>query len=414
VCFGQTETEIDTTKAIAKRKISFFSTKDQEPVRGKLYLLALPVVASNPTSGVLGGVAATGAIYLGDPKTTALSSASTGLTYSTNKQLVFTLKSSLYLKDNKIILYGDYRYLNTSQPTYGLGSGPQENKGIYNGLVVDGILVSNSIRKEQMLFYEWARFYQSAFFRIKPKFYAGAGFHLDHYWNINDQELKLDTSNGKTPTITSHYGYSIFNEFDPRKYTQSGWSVNLLLDQRDNQLRPTEGIYAYASFRHLSPTWGSTHRASQLWLEFRDYFGMSKVNPAHLIGVWFYGSYTTSGRTPYLNLPAVGLDQFSRSGRAYTQGRFRGEHFAYTEVEYRFPIQIIKKQPELLGGVVFANFSTAAASMNDIRLFQYIDPAVGAGLRIMINKRTKSNITIDYAIGVYGEDGFYLNINESF
>ncbi len=66
-----------------------------------------------------------------------------------------------------------------------------------------------------------------------------------------------------------------------------------------------------------------------------------------MIGFWTYGWFVTSGDVPYMDLPAVGWDQFGRSGRAYTQGRFRGEDMWYGEAEYRFPLQ---KTKETLGG----------------------------------------------------------------
>jgi len=117
-----------------------------------------------------------------------------------------------------------------------------------------------------------------------------------------------------------------------------------------------------------------------------------------------------------MDLPAVGWDQFGRSGRAYTQGRFRGIDVVYGEVEYRFPLQ---KKKETFGGVIFANGTTASnrndfAEVDDIKLFEYIDYAYGAGLRIMIDKKSRANLSIDYAIGKYGSQGFYLGINEVF
>ncbi|MCK5135359.1 MAG: hypothetical protein KAR19_06180 [Bacteroidales bacterium] len=83
----------------------------------------------------------------------------------------------------------------------------------------------------------------------------------------------------------------------------------------------------------------------------------------------------------------------------------------YGEIEYRFPLQ---KNKELLGGVVFVNVTTASNRMGDINLFQYLDYAYGLGLRVMINKKSRTNLSLDFARGKYGAGGFYLGLNEVF
>jgi hypothetical protein len=65
----------------------------------------------------------------------------------------------------------------------------------------------------------------------------------------------------------------------------------------------------------------------------------------------------TSGRLPYLALPAIGWDAANRTGRGYLQGRFRGNAEAYLEVEWRFRIT----SDGLFGGVLFANVQSFSA-----------------------------------------------------
>ena len=112
-----------------------------------------------------------------------------------------------------------------------------------------------------------------------------------------------------------------------------------------------------------------------------------------------------------MDLPAVGWDQFGRSARAYTQGRFRGQDLIYTELEYRFPLQ---KKKEMFGGVVFINGTTATNRDANINLYEYFDIAYGLGLRVMVIKKSRANLTIDYAWGKYGAQGFYFGLNEAF
>ena len=95
--------------------------------------------------------------------------------------------------------------------------------------------------------------------------------------------------------------------------------------RRDNQINPYKGIYANLNYR-INPTFlGSSQNSSTLWLEFRTYMGLSKNKPRHLIAFWAYGDFLITGKLPYLTLPYLGEDQRARSGRGYTNGRFRGE-----------------------------------------------------------------------------------------
>jgi hypothetical protein len=100
---------------------------------------------------------------------------------------------------------------------------------------------------------------------------------------------------------------------------------------------------------------------------------------------------------------------FNRSGRAYTIGRFRGPSFFYLESEYRFPITDNK----FLSGVVFTNIQTVSDGLNR-NLFGAYEPGAGAGLRVLFNKKTRTNLCIDYAVGKYGAKGLFFGLNEVF
>jgi hypothetical protein len=88
---------------------------------------------------------------------------------------------------------------------------------------------------------------------------------------------------------------------------------------------------------------------------------------------------------------------------------FRGNSMAYGEFEYRFPITC----NQLLGGVFFINATTASDRDREVHLFKYIQPAVGFGLRLLMDKSTRTNLVLDYAKG-RKSGGFYLNAGETF
>jgi len=80
----------------------------------------------------------------------------------------------------------------------------------------------------------------------------------------------------------------------------------------------------------------------------------------------------------------------------------------YLETEYRFKIT----NNRLLGGVIFANAETFSNNI-DIKLGP-VYPGWGTGLRIKLNKFSKANLCIDYAFGLNGSRGFFVNLGEVF
>ncbi len=397
-------------KEIKKEKKE--AKKNRPPKKVDIYFAPLPVIAVNPTFGVMYGLAASTSMFVGDPSNTRMSTSLGTLTYSSKKQFMFTFKSNVYLPEDNWILLGDWRYFNTSQPTYGLGTGPQSAKLAGNGVEYEEGMFSEPIPDAQMMEFQYVRFHETALKKIREYFYAGVGYHLDYHFDIKDNLLNLDTI---PPVITSHYGYCTTHGFNPEKYTLSGLSVNAMYDSRDNAATPYKGMYALLTFRYNPTFLGSSKSASSLWLEYRDYISLSKKpQPSHLLAFWIYGNFQTSGDLPYLDLPALGWDQFGRSGRGYTQGRFRGQNLIYSELEYRVHLLGTKKNPDFLGAVAFINVTTASNKDANIDLFQYIDPGYGIGLRVMMNKTSRTNLTLDYAWGKYGSHGLFLNVNETF
>ncbi|MDC7232857.1 MAG: BamA/TamA family outer membrane protein [Spirochaetales bacterium] len=371
-------------------------SEERIPEPFKLYNAIVPFIGNAPATGFFGGVGLSTGIFLGDPSTTNMSSAITSVSYSTKNQLNFLLKSNMFTSQNQWNLVGDWRLFFSSQDTFGLGTGPQ---------------LDNDQALETMgegMDFNLVRFHETASRQIIPGLYAGLGYHLDVYSNIRD--------NASTEDYTGfHQEYSLRNGYDPTGYMMSGVSANLYYDTRDNVANPYQGRYAMASYR-VMPEWlGNDNNGSTLWLEYRDYLRLQKSNPRHMIGLWTYGHFSY-GTLPYMGLPSVGWDQMGRSGRGFAQGRFRGDHIYYAEIEYRFPIPFpwVKNNPDFLGGVLFTNVTTVADKHNGVDLFDYLEPAFGGGIRIMLQKESRANLNIDYAVRMDGTGALYININESF
>jgi len=382
---------VKSLSEIFKKKDSSLTIKSK-PKKDSFFLI-LPVIGSSPATGFMyGGV--TQYTFKGKQDIDKYSSVNLGVTYTTKDQLLINVKNNLLLNHNKMYFSGDWRYYIFSQDNYGLGSDiiPKNDKDF------------NLESLAEPMKYDYFKFHQTASFRIKGDFYIGGGLHLDGYTNIDDQQL--DIPNG---ILTEHYLYNKKNGFSNNEYYVNGLSLNLLYDSRDNQVNANHGSYANINFR-VNPSFGKNQATSTvLFSEFKHYIPLSETNLQHVLAFWVYGQFLTRGDLPYLNLPAIGWDKTSRGGRGYTQGLFRGNNIAYLEAEYRFPITC----NQLISGSVFTNFTSASDRDKDIKLLQYIQPAFGIGLRILIDKSTRTNLIINQAWGRHS-DAFYLNAGETF
>ncbi|HVP61761.1 MAG TPA: hypothetical protein VMT11_14455 [Myxococcaceae bacterium] len=383
----------------------------RRPEPFKPFLTILPVIGANPTQGTLVGVAAIIGIYLGDPKTTTISNISANILYTTKNQFLSGINSVLMLSDNSWQLQGDWRFLVFNQDTFGLGTGETP---ISSGFTLNGYGTTAAIPGAQPMDMNLIRIRENFLKRVTETFYIGPGFNFDRYYAIVDRSLNLEA----TPAVvTSHYAYSEALGFNPGAYNTSGPSLNVVWDSRDSTINPYRGIYAALTYQWYPHWLGSAQDSSLLYGEFRGYLGLSKTVPRNVLAFWAVFQTNVTGNLPYLGLPAIGWDARNRTGRGYVQGRFRGTAEIYAEVEWRFRIT----DNGLLGGVVFANaetFSRAPVSYlgfvgNGTDLFQYIAPAGGVGLRFMMNRQSRTNITLDVTVAEKTW-GVYFGAGEAF
>jgi len=366
-------------------------------------LILVPTIGSNPAMGFMFGVGGQYA-FRGKEQNSLYSLINGGVTFTTKNQILIQMKNNVYTKKNKFFLSGDWRFLIFSQATYGLSTKAPEGGVLHYQYAVNGV-ETNDDSLVQPLKYDHLRLYQTVSMKIKKSLYAGLGFHLDHHYNIVDQ--KLDTTN---QLFTSHYLYSKQFGFKAEKYLLAGLSVNFVADTRDNMVNAYKGFFANINYRFYPQFLGNEKDANTLDVEWRSFHSLSSRNPRHLVAFWLIGSFSPHGQLPYLDLPALGYDQRGRGGRGYTQGRYRGPNLVYGETEYRFPIS---RCGGILGGVVFVNATTADRPDNKVKLFDYIAPGYGFGLRFMVDKHSRTNLQVDFGFGKKSS-GFYLGATETF
>jgi len=236
--------------------------------------------------------------------------------------------------------------------------------------------------------------------QLSENLFLGAGVYFDLKRNITT--LGSDENN-PLEIYSQKKGYS------STMNNNNGLMFNVQYMTRDNPNSAYKGTYTDIVLR-ANQTWlGSSQEGFQLLTDFRKYWQLSTMRPNHVLAFWYYGSYNVGGDLGYLDLPGTGKDPYARSGRGYTNGYFRGKSYAYGEIEYRFPIL----RNQFLSGVVFGNLQTIDDEIGS-KMFRQWQPAGGAGLRILFNKLTRTNLCVDYAFGKFGQRGLFLGLNEAF
>jgi outer membrane protein assembly factor BamA len=358
--------------------------KKKPPRNKKSGSLALiPTLGYNPSIGFAFGADVSGTKYFGDPENTTLSIFDAFATVSTNELALVQLTHNIYTKGNKWNIQGIYNIGKTVMLDHGLGTG--------------------SKTPEVPVRYKFMRLTEYVYRSLLPNFYAGAGFTFNYYGDIDEE---MEDSEG---IKTYNYLYSIKNHYPDHSYYANGLLLNLQYNTRDQPYRPYKGLYVDLILRANQKWLGSEKNSVQLKTELRKYWSLSQKNPEQVLALWLWGSYLVNGSVPYLELPGTGSDMNQRMGRAYTISRFKGPSFFYNEMEYRFPIT----RNKLLSGVAFFNVETAS-NQTGVKLFNYWEPGAGAGLRILFDKHTRSNLSIDYGVGNYGAKGVFVGLNEVF
>ncbi|SDE89739.1 hypothetical protein SAMN05216464_110228 [Mucilaginibacter pineti] len=305
-----------------------------------------------------------------------ISTITTNPAYTQKKQIIVSLQSNIWTKNNKYDFIGDFRFYKYPQSSYGLGT-------------------NSDLANENPLVYSFFRFYETVLRHIGGNFYMGLGYIYDNRWNMSEK----GQLNG---------GVSDYERYGPiSKSVSTGLTFNALFDSRDNSINSSRGFYTQVQYRDNYTFLGSTSAWSSLIVDIRKYYKFP-ASSDNVIAFWSYNWVVIHGRPAYLDLPSTGHDPNATTGRGYIQGRFRGAQMVYLESEYRFKIS----RNGLLGGVVFANAQSFSAAPGTP--LQTIQPGFGPGLRIKLNKVSKTNIALDYGFGREGSRGLFINVGEVF
>jgi hypothetical protein len=369
--------------------------KKREPNKKSSGITVIPNVAANPSIGAQAGIKAVAGRKLGNDSTTFLSVAATSASITTKGIIYFYINHNIYTSGNKWNFQGNLVAARSVTPDYGLGIGKPSTGNL------DDRTLANGERTGRALHSQYYDFREKVYKEIEKGLFVGAGVSFDIRRAI--------TQSNPTDTLTPYTIYNARHGFANDHYMANGLFFNMQYTTRDNQNRAYKGMYLDAGFR-VNQTWmGSSKSSAQFTTDFRKYFSLSSLHPQHVIAIWNWGSYLLAGNVPYLELPGTAKDGSFRSGRGYTTGYFKGTKYNYSEVEYRFPIL----RNNFISGVGFFNLQTANDE-SGTKIFQQFQPGYGGGLRILLNKVTRTNLCMDYAFGRFGAKGFFLGLNEAF
>jgi len=361
---------------------------DSTKAKSSKGIAVLPSLGYNPSFGFVIGGKASAIRQFGKKEDTDLSAFGLEALYTSKGIITAQARHNVFTPGNTLNFQGNWQLSKFLITDYSIGTG---NK--------DYLTNSDSAFLTKFTF---IRLTERVYRRIGRYLYVGGGLSFNIRNKINDE--KLD-SLGSTP----HNRYSLRNDFDPLRYSANGLLLAMEYNSKEHPLRAYKGIYAEFGFLFNQKWLGSTKNSVQLIYDLRKYVSLSSTSPEHVLAFWHIGSYKLGGSVPYLALQATGYDAYNRSGRGYTIGRFKGPSYDYFETEYRFPIT----RNKFLSGVAFINIQTASDDLGK-KLFQYWDHAAGGGLRILLQKHSRSTLCIDYAKGKYNSSGFFFGLNEVF
>lgn len=366
-----------------KERVPDDARRDDPNYRRPVWL-RMPFVASNPASGVVAGAGFEVTFFEGAPPATHASTMEAKLAASSKGQLVSAARFSVYSLDDNWWFAGENRLEHTSMAVYGLGSDADS---------LDAVDVD----------YHLAKLHEAVYRRVYRDLYLGVGVQYSSHTSV----VPFESAGGWGSA--SYAAYSRANGFDPGSQVSAGTSVTALVDARDSSVNPTRGWLVRASHdAFFAGFLGGDSAWRQVHAEVRAYRSLTG-DARHKLAAWVYGEAVTGGSAPFLDLPAIGGDLQGRAGRGYVAGRFRGTRLVYGELEYRGTLSA----NGLLGVVAFVNL-TSASGPDGRRLFASVAPAGGAGLRILLDKLSRTNICFDVGVGSGGSYGIYIGLQEAF
>jgi hemolysin activation/secretion protein len=285
--------------------------------------------------------------------------------YTQNRQLDIWSSFNIFTNEEKYLFKGELRYRNFPDRYYGVGN-------------------NTSINQEEFYSFDLMYFKLLAMRQVREKLFIGLDYQFSYEYNFFQEpggELASQTIEG----WNGGFG--------------SGVGAVVTYDTRDNIVNAYSGMLFEVSTYLNSSYLGGTFNYTNVNVMFNKYWEVRKNHVLALNSVVFMNF----GGVPFLDMARVGGDDILRG---YARNRFRDNHFAGVQLEYRFPLWW------RFGMVVFTGVGDVFRNPSDLS-FSNLKYSVGAGIRFAINRKERLNVRFDYGFGRQN-NSFYIMLTEAF
>ncbi|GEO05339.1 membrane protein [Adhaeribacter aerolatus] len=342
--------------------------------RKKLSLTPFPALFSSPETGLGYGALVVPVYNFGNDSLTRSSNGQL-LAYRTQKkQSSVQLTYNIYTNHEKFIVLGNANYFNFPIQYYGTGN---QNNQVDDYTILDYKMLYSQNRVLR---------------QVKRYFFAGGLYHLNKVYDIKSDD-----------PLSKIYERPA-NELDG--VITSGLGPALLYDSRDNPLNSRTGIYAAYSTMFSNKSLGSEFNFVRHALDVRKFIPLRASQVLALQGLGKFHS----GQVPFRELALMGGGGGGAEiggMRGFYEGRYRDRQMVALQAEFRQ--QVFSR----VGFVVFAGAGEVSNKLSNFNTSN-LRSAAGGGIRLMLNKKERLNIRIDYAVGSHGASGLYFDIGEDF
>lgn len=324
----------------------------------KVKVLPVPSFGYSPETSYSIGAVALFTIDFYQDSITRKSNAKAEVRYTLNKQLIAEWGWNYFTRKEKWFTNGLLHYSRYADLYYGIGA---------QTLPADEVqFQSDRVRLDLNL----AR-------QIQPSIFLGGGIRYFSYFNLSDEGV------APYPELINKANF--------------GLKLRGFKDTRNNILTSTKGCY----LELMTELNFSARFYNRSTFDLRKYWSFGEKEN-HVFAGRFYQSVVI-GAAPFYDYSLLGGDQFVRG---YFFGRFRDNFLSTVQLEYRTP------HWWRIGAAFFGGMSAVYGS--DPFTEQLFKPNLGAGLRILFDKKEGTNLRFDYAVGRNGQSGFYVSFGESF
>lgn len=331
----------------------------QDSLRNKrVKILPVPAFGYSPETKTYVGAVSLFTLDFYKDSFTRSSNAKIEFNYTWNKQVVLDGGWNYFFRQEKWFTKGLVRYAQYPDFYFGIGPfTPDSNKLVFNSnrFVADIFLLR----------------------KIRPQLFAGINLKYISY-----SKIKSAQPNFRYPELKEGRTF--------------GLGYSLIKDARNNILSPTKGHYFFANTVYNI----AQKNYFELTLDGRLY----KSWNTKLVSATRFVHDFNFGIIPFYDLAFLGGDQYVRG---YYFGRFRDQNLSSIQQEFRMPL-LWRFGLATFGGLSSIYSAKQPFSINNIK-YNY-----GLGLRFLVDKKDKTSLRLDYAIGNNNNSGFYVSFGESF